>query len=555
VNAALLFEPDGYLLTGPSLMGRQSAGNGFLRAAVQAAGDQPLAAYTAYRHSAEVFQRTVAGIDPRVATTWIPGPRLDLLAQAGVLYRPDVVLWPNARHRLRQGPAAYSLCGVTHTLATASTPDVIGRMLTEPLMPWDALVCTSTAALAVVTGVLDRQADYLRWHARQGGGQASLAQRPLLPVIPLGVHCADFAFSEADRGEARAALGLGPDDVAALFAGRLSVSGKSHPYAMFHALQRTVQETGKPVVLVIAGQAFSEGMDGLFRSGLTAFCPDVRTVFVDGKDAAAYRGAWAGADIFISLADSIQETFGITPLEAMAAGLPALVSDWNGYKDTVRDGVDGFRIRTWAPQPGAGEAMAVGFETGALGYEQYLSRSNTAVAVDTAELARRLGELVADPALRRRLGEAGQARAREVFDWSVVFRRYQDLWDEQTAIRRKAAEDPQTATWLAAAPRSGSDHMGPFDTFASYPTLHVTAATMVSPVPCVTKESYRDLIAQDINALWKVMPEVADRVLAVLERGPASVADIAAATGMEPFMAMEVVTRLAKIDVVALAAE
>jgi hypothetical protein len=51
------------------------------------------------------------------------------------------------------------------------------------------------------------------------------------------------------------------------------------------------------------------------------------------------------------------------------------------------------------------------------------------------------------------------------------------------------------------------------------------------------------------------MPEVADRVLAVLERGPASVADIAAATGMEPFMTMEVVTRLAKIDVVALAAE
>lgn len=33
-NAAILFEPDGYLLDGPKLMGRQAAGNAFLRAAV-----------------------------------------------------------------------------------------------------------------------------------------------------------------------------------------------------------------------------------------------------------------------------------------------------------------------------------------------------------------------------------------------------------------------------------------------------------------------------------------------------------------------------------------
>src|SRR4029077_15034949 len=145
-------------------------------------------------------------------------------------------------------------------------------------------------------------------------------------------------------------------------------------------------------VLVIAGQAHTEAMMALFRSGLATFCPDVRTVFVDGKDAGAYRGAWAGADLFISLADSIQETFGITPLEAMAAGLPALVSDWDGYKDTVRDGLDGLRIRTWAPQPGGGAAIGVGYETGALSYEQYLARSNTAVAVDTGELAVRLCE-------------------------------------------------------------------------------------------------------------------------------------------------------------------
>jgi glycosyltransferase involved in cell wall biosynthesis len=550
VNAALLFEPDGYLLTGPALMGRQSAGNGFLRAAVQAAGEDALFAYTAHRSSAEVFKRTVAEIDPTVATDWIPGPRLDLLARQGVLYRPDQLLWTHARHRLRQGPAAYSLCGVTHTLATGGTLDMLGRMLTEPVMPWDALVCTSTTALAVVSGVLEHQADYLRWRT----GHEPPAERPMLPVIPLGVHCADFAFSDADRQAARAALGLGAKDVAALFAGRLSVSGKTHPYAMFHGLQRAARETGQPVVLVIAGQGHTPQMTALFNSALAAVCPDVRPVFVDGKDAAAYHAAWAGADLFVSLADSVQETFGLTPLEAMAAGLPAVVSDWNGYRDTVRDGVDGFRIATWAPQPGTGGAIAADFETGALAYNQYLSRANTAVAVEIAELAQRLTALVADAGLRRRMGAAGRTRAREAFDWAVVFRAYQALWDEQTAIRQRAAEDPKTAARLAAAPRTGSDHMGPFDTFASYPTHHVTAATIVSAIPGLTKQAYRDLIALDINALWKVGPPVVDRVLDVLGRGPLSVGDLAAAMELEPFQAMEIVARLAKIGVVTLAA-
>ena len=38
-------------------------------------------------------------------------------------------------------------------------------------------------------------------------------------------------------------------------------------------------------------------------------------------------------DIFVSLSDNIQETFGLTPLEGMASGLPVVATDWNGYRD------------------------------------------------------------------------------------------------------------------------------------------------------------------------------------------------------------------------------
>ena len=96
--------------------------------------------------------------------------------------------------------------------------------------------------------------------------------------------------------------------------------------------------------------------------------------------------------------------------------------------------------------------------------------------------------------------------------------------------------------------------MGPFDTFASYPTRHVTATTLVAAVPGLTKQAYRDLIALDINALWKVAPAVVDRILDLLEAGPLSVGDLAAATEMEAPLTTEIVARLAKIDAVVLAA-
>ena len=550
MNAAILFEPDGYLLTGPKLMGRQSAGNGFLRAAVQARGEQPVIGFSPFARSAEIFRRTVAEIDPAAQTHWIPGQRLDLLAQQGVVYRPDQILGPMARQRLRVGPAAYSICGVTHTLATSWTLDALAKILVEPVMPWDALVCTSRVALGTVTAVLDQQAEYQRWRSDDAP-----PERPLLPVIPLGVHCGDFDFSEGDRAAAREALGLGAEEVAVLVAGRLSISGKAHPYALMQALQKTALDTGKSITLVLAGQAFNAAIENLFRSAAATTCPDVRTIFVGGQDAAAYRRTWAAADIFASLADSIQETFGITPLEAMAAGLPALVSDWNGYKDTVRDGVDGFRIETWAPPPGAGDAIARDFESGLVDYDDYLLRASTAITVDMRQLLDRLRDLVTDADLRRRLGAAGQARARSTFDWAVVFRSYQLLWGEQARIRRAAAADPATAGWLARAPRRGADHMGPFDTFADYPSRHVGAATWVSAVSDIGPQAYRDLIGQPLLAVRSVKPEVADGVLAALRNGPATVEDLAHATGLALPLMTEVVARLAKIDLVALTAD
>ena len=50
----------------------------------------------------------------------------------------------------------------------------------------------------------------------------------------------------------------------------------------------------------------------------------------------------AGASVLVL--PSIQDGFGLVVLEAMASGLPVIVSDHVGAKDCVREGVDGFIV-------------------------------------------------------------------------------------------------------------------------------------------------------------------------------------------------------------------
>src|SRR5690606_14648837 len=100
------------------------------------------------------------------------------------------------------------------------------------------------------------------------------------------------------------------------------------------------------------------------------------------------REIWFASDIFTSLSDNIQETFGITPLEAMAAGLPVVVTDWDGYRETVRNGVDGFAVPTLAPPPGNAADLAFRFEAELDNYDLYIGNACQATSVDIGATTR-----------------------------------------------------------------------------------------------------------------------------------------------------------------------
>ncbi|MFH1020057.1 MAG: glycosyltransferase family 4 protein, partial [Pseudomonadota bacterium] len=536
------------------IMGRQAAGHAFLRAAVAGRQGQTVHAYTPYRRSAEAFAQLVAELDPSATAAWVPADRLDLLARIGTLYLPGPGLDDAARLRLRAGAAAYSLAGVTHTTASHGAMDAIAGLLSAPVMPWDALICTSTAVAGTVKVLLEAELEYLRWRF----GNTLAVTLPQLPIIPLGVHCGDFVFPPAERSAARAALGIGEDEVVALFVGRLSFHAKAHPHAMYAALEAAAARTGKKIVLLQCGWFANEAIERSFGEGARQFCPAVRALFLDGKEAGHRRQSWGAADLFISLSDNIQETFGLTPIEAMAAGLPVVVTDWNGYKDTVRDGVDGFRIPTWMPPPNLGEGFARAHEAGVENYDFYCGLSCQTVAVDGQVLAERLSDLAANPDLRRSMGEAGRQRAWAEYEWAVVYRRYQALYGQLAEIRRSAPDSPDWRNRLAAAPRAAASRLDPYQSFARYPTAQIQPGTLVSAASGASRKAYEQLREHGLFAYAvKILPapEVVERLLASLGQGARTVQLLAEGAGVEVGVAVLAVAVLAKMGLVRLSAE
>jgi glycosyltransferase involved in cell wall biosynthesis len=523
-TAVIRAEPDGYDLAKERLMGRQAAGHGFLRAAVQARGERPVHGLALRQVAIDGFTAIVRGIDPEARVEWIPTDQIANVRQVGVLYLADISVASIARLRLRAGVDAFSLCGVTHTTASAGAMDEIVGLLREPVMPWDALVCTSSAVVETVRRVHEAETDYLRWRH----GEDIRIEPPQLPVIPLGVHCADFEISSDARAAARRALNLEPDVVTALFVGRLVFHAKAHPFPMYRGLQAAAERSGQPVALIMCGWAPNDPVAEAFTSGAAQFAPDVKVIFVEGRNIPLRDQAWAAADIFVSLSDNIQETFGLTPIEAMAAGLPVVVTDWNGYRDTVRQGVDGYRVRTWAPGPGMGIPIARGHESGSLDYDRYCWTAAVTTAVDLEELGEVLSGLVENPDLRRRLGESGRRRARELYDWPVVYRQYQALWAELNDRRAAAIADPSTLAHLRAAPGGVAGRLDPYAAFGHYPTTHIGAETRLATAPGATREAFKLTIAHPLFGELPAPVAFFEKVYAALEPGEITLADLAA---------------------------
>lgn len=492
VTAAIHYESDAYQINPSQPMGRHFAGNGFLSAFARFSSSEQIIGAVRNRQLGQEFCETVLRFNPKAQPKYVLNAQASPLATIGCLYTPALIFSHQAWLRELYGPRSWSLCGVNHTLSTLTSMDAVTDLLTAPIHPWDAIVCTSNASRNVIQRLMERQAEYL---SRRLG--ATRFETPQLPVIPLGVDCEAQRLHAGARDKARAALGLEAGDIVVLFLGRLSYHGKAHPAPMYMALERLASR--HRLTLIECGWIANEGIANALVEARAKLCPSVRSIVLDGRKADQRELAWGAADIFCSLSDNVQETFGLTPIEAMATGLPVVVTDWDGYKDTVRNGVDGFAVPTMAAPAGVGASLAMRHALGLDTYDVYVSQAVTGVAVDVDAVVKAFDALASDPDLRRRMGEAGAARAREAFDWKVIVRAYENLWDDLARLRREGGpSSPLTSDYALKFWPARPD---PFELFASFPSDRLSAQHQVRRAPGISTENVQALLALKVSLL------------------------------------------------------
>ncbi|MEI6726934.1 MAG: glycosyltransferase, partial [Actinomycetes bacterium] len=174
----------------------------------------------------------------------------------------------------------------------------------------------------------------------------------------------DDAAASGGPGDARQAGGKAGDGRRTLvYAGRVS---REKGVDVLAGAFRTLVDAGVPARLVVAG-------DGPYRAAMEAELRDYPATFLGFVPQGELASVYATGDVFVF--PSCTDTCGLVVLEAQAAGLPAVVCDRGGPRESVRPGETGLVV------PGD----------------------------DRAALARAIRAILADEGRRREMGRAARA--------------------------------------------------------------------------------------------------------------------------------------------------
>jgi glycosyltransferase involved in cell wall biosynthesis len=203
-------------------------------------------------------------------------------------------------------------------------------------------------------------------------------------------------FSPGDGSALRERLGIPASATVAAFVATLDLA---HHFKRVDVAIDAVARLGDPDLhLVVAGGG--ELLDGFKRRADAAGIGE-RVHFLGAVPHAELPDVLRAADLFL-LTTEPPESFGIVLIEAMAAGLPAIATDYPG----VRAVVDADETGLLVPQ---GDVDAV---------------------------ASALAALAGQPAIRAEMGERGRAKAIAEWSWPRLVERMDDAYAQAIAARR-----------------------------------------------------------------------------------------------------------------------
>jgi D-inositol-3-phosphate glycosyltransferase len=236
-----------------------------------------------------------------------------------------------------------------------------------------------------------------------------------IQMIPCGFD--PLEFPPVDRSRARERLGLPKDRPVILQLGRMVPRKGVDTVIRALAIVKARYHVD-PLLVIVGGDAHDPDpavtpeIGRLMRIAADeGVADDVR--FIGQRPRSELRYFYCASDVFVTM--PWYEPFGITPVEAMACGVPVIGARVGGVQYSVDDGRTGFLV-----EPRNADA-----------------------------LARRLAHLFSDASIPRLLGKRARRRAYELFTWQKVSAALADLYADVAPAQPHGVPRPNYAQQAA----------------------------------------------------------------------------------------------------------
>lgn len=379
--------------------------------------------------------------------------------------------------------------------------DCFLRILLNQSLRFDSLISTSKASQKALQNLL---ADLAEQFLQRFGVQLSYSGR--YDTIPL---CVDTNhFRPRDKGSCRKKLRLPQNSFVLLYVGRLSPL-KADLRPLLQVVQKLTKNNPSINLRVVLAGTAEEGYVSILESDAKALgMHDQLLIFQNVSDDLKSQ-LLSAADILVSPSDSLQESFGLTPIEAMASGLPQVVADWSGYRDTVLHGVTGFLVPTyWSDCDGD-----VTQRSATLGWEYDHLTLAQSTAMDLRLLHEYIQLLISNPTLRQSMSDMSRSRALATYSYHCVAAEYELLWSELSSIS-------QPTTVASLDPIFSTAHY--FRNFAHYASDLLSNETALEASamrpPIIYTELLPNYPISSTSHTSVLQPAILQRLLALVER-------------------------------------
>jgi glycosyltransferase involved in cell wall biosynthesis len=275
---------------------------------------------------------------------------------------PGVLYMLDHRNAVLYGVPAAVAAGVRYRIMAVHTMGLLGGKKSVPtsvrlLLPWISAIVT----------VAKQQQQYLE--------EVEGIPREKMAHIPNGVDVGRFRppADEVERNEARRFLGVPSDN---MVVGTLSVLRPEKGHEVFLEAAASISKQMDNVSFVVMGDGPEREKLEAMAKGLGMNSHVVFTGWVSDTETAL-----RALDVAVMSSRPVVETAPLAALEAMATGVPMVVSDVGALRELVNEGSTGFLVRSG----------------------------------DSAALAERLVELLADEAMRRMMSREARKTVKEAF--------------------------------------------------------------------------------------------------------------------------------------------